>query len=266
VLWSPEVRGGKGEEMLRRTQAVVFSPLALFNGWATDDKLWTHEEVKDEIRAAILLRMRLLPYLYTTFAQYHYEGTPVVRPMQLVEGFTTPPAQSESGRLDATANPYAIGRVNEVKDQYMLGDSLLVAPVPPGVKTRKVVLPAGRWYDFYTGRLAGEGQTVEVAPPLSRIPLFVKDGGLIPLIPERQWAPGRDEVLPLEVRHYGERPGKLRLYDDDGETFDYERGEYSWTLLRVMGNARGERRGEVTPDARGKRWRYSEVTWTFMTN
>lgn len=265
VLWSPEVRGGRGEEMLRRTQAVVFSPLALFNGWATDDKLWTHAEVKDDIRAAIALRMRLLPYLYTTFAQYHYEGTPVVRPMQLVEGFSAAQAQSESGRLDATANPYAIGRVSEVKDQYMLGDSLLVAPIPPGVKTRKVVLPPGRWYDFYTGRLAGEGQTVEVTPPLSQIPLFVKDGGLIPLIPERQWAPDRDEVLPLEVRHYGERPGRLALYDDDGETFDYERGEYSWTTLNVSRDARGAWQGSVTPDARGKRWRYSEVTWTFMT-
>jgi alpha-glucosidase (family GH31 glycosyl hydrolase) len=264
VLWSPEVRGGKGEEMLRRTQAVVFSPLALFNGWATDDKLWTHAEVKDDIRAAVLLRMRLLPYLYTTFAQYHYEGTPVVRPMQLVEGFNAP-AQTESGRLDATANPYAIGRVNEVKDQYMLGDSLLVAPIPPGVKTRKVVLPAGRWYDFYTGRFAGEGQTVEATPPPSQIPLFVRDGGLIPPIPERQWAPGRDEVLPLEVRHYGERPGRLALYDDDGETFDYERGEYSWTVLSVGKSERGTWQGSVTPDPRGKRWRYSEVTWAFMT-
>ena len=252
--------------MLRRTQAVVLSPLALFNGWATDDKLWTHAEVKDDIRAAILLRVRLLPYLYTTFAQYHYEGTPVVRPMQLVKGFTTPQAQTEPGRPDATANPYAIGRVNEVKDQYMLGDALLVAPIPPGVKTRKVVLPPGRWYDFYTGRLAGEGQTIEVTPPLSRIPLFVTDGGLIPLIPERQWAPGRDEVLPLEVRHYGERPGRLVLYDDDGETFAYERGEHSWTALNVTRDARGAWQGSVTPDPRGRRWRYSDLTWTFMTN
>jgi alpha-glucosidase (family GH31 glycosyl hydrolase) len=264
VLWSPEVRGGKGEEMLRRTQAVVLSPLALFNGWATDDKLWTHEEVRDDIRAAILLRMRLLPYLYTAFAQYHYEGTPVARPLQLLEGFRTP-ARSEPGRLDATADPYAIGRVEEVKDEYMLGDSLLVAPIAPGVKTRKVLLPAGRWYDFYTGRLAGDGQTVEVTPPQSQTPLFVKDGALVPLIPERQWAPGSEEVLPLEVRHYGELPGALALYDDDGETFDYERGEYSWTVLRVTRDARGAWQGTVTPDARGKRWRYSDVTWKFMT-
>ena len=92
VLWSPEVRGGEGEDMLRRIQAVCFSPLALFNGWATDTKLWTHPEVADGIRQAIVLRMRLLPYWYTAFAQYHEEGTPVVRPLALVEGRTvTPP-------------------------------------------------------------------------------------------------------------------------------------------------------------------------------
>jgi alpha-D-xyloside xylohydrolase len=62
VLWSPEVRGGEGEDMLRRVQAVCFSPLALFNGWATATKLWTHAGVAGDIRDAIKLRMRLLPY------------------------------------------------------------------------------------------------------------------------------------------------------------------------------------------------------------
>jgi alpha-D-xyloside xylohydrolase len=264
VLWSPEVRGGKAEDMLRRTQAVCLSPLALFNGWATDDKLWTHTDVKEHIRDAILLRLRLLPYLYTTFAQYHYQGTPVIRPMQLVAGFQSP-AQQTSGRLEATANPYAIGRVEEVKDQYMFGDALLVAPIPAGVKSRKVVLPAGRWYDFYTGKLAGENQTVEVTPPLSQIPLFVKDGALVPMIGERQWAPAADEILALEIRHYGEQPGRFAVYDDDGETFNYEKGDFSWTQLSVSKDARGLWQGRVTPDKNGRRWRYSTVSWSFMT-
>jgi alpha-D-xyloside xylohydrolase len=264
VLWSPEVRGGKGEDMLRRTQAVVFSPLALFNGWATDDKLWTHAEVKDAIREAIVLRLRLLPYLYTTFAEYHYRGTPVVRPMQLVEGFKAAEPQAY-GKLDATANPYAIGRVEEVKDQYMLGDALLVAPIPPGVKSRQVVLPAGRWYDFYTGKLAGENQVIEVMPPLSQIPLFVKDGALLPMIGERQWAPADGEILPLEVRHYGAQAGSLALYDDDGETFNYEKGEYSWTQLRVTKDRQGRWQGSVTADPNGRKWHYAPVTWAFMT-
>jgi alpha-glucosidase (family GH31 glycosyl hydrolase) len=264
VLWSPEVRGGEGEDMLRRTQAVCFSPLALFNGWATKTKLWTHPEVADGIRETIMLRQRLLPYWYTTFAEYHFRGTPVIRAMPLVHGFNAR-ASEEAGQLDATANPYAIGKVVETKDQYLVGDALLVAPIAPGAKTRKVVLPAGKWYDFYTGALAGENQTIEVAPPLTRIPLFVRDGALIPLAPERQWAPKPDERVALEVRHYGEKPGSLSVYDDDGETFAYENGDYSWTELTATRDAAGRWTGAVKPAANGKPWRYADVTWTFMT-
>jgi alpha-glucosidase (family GH31 glycosyl hydrolase) len=242
VLWSPEVRGGDGEDMLRRTQAVCFSPLALFNGWATSTKLWSHPELFDEIRGAIKLRMRLLPYWYTAFAQYHFEGTPVVRPMPLVAG-----------------------RALEIKDQYMIGDALLVAPIAPGAKTRTVVLPAGKWFDFHTGALVGENEKVEVRPALSETPVFVKDGGLVPMVGERFHAPGPNEVLPLEVRHYGEKAGRMALYDDDGETFDYERGERSWTGLAVERDGSGAWKGSVTPDPQGKKWRYSNVTWTFMT-
>jgi alpha-D-xyloside xylohydrolase len=75
----------------------------------------------------------------------------------------------------------------------------------------------------------------------------------------------RDEVLALEVRHYGEKPGTIDLYDDDGETFDYERGERSWTRLEAARDALGEWRGTVSPDANGKGWRYRDVTWRFMT-
>ncbi len=264
VLWSPEVRGGEGEDMLRRIQAVCFSPLALFNGWATATKLWTDASVADHIRDAIKLRMRLLPYWYTTFAQAHYEGTPVVRPMPLIAATTTP-AANHPGQLDATTNPYAIGRVPEVKDQYMIGDALLIAPIAPGARTRKVVLPAGKWFDFHTGRLVGEQQTIEIAPALSETPVFVKDGALVPLIGDRLYAPGPDEVLALEVRHYGEQPGSLNLYDDDGESFDYERGDRSWTRLSVARDAGGAWKGSVTPDPNGKRWRYGSVTWKFMT-
>lgn len=266
VLWSPEVRGSNsGEDMLRRTQAVCFSPLALYNGWASSQKIWTHAEVKDQIRAAIVLRERLLPYFYNAFAQYHYQGTPVIRPMQLVSGLAVA-EPGEAGKLDATANPYEVpAAAREVKDQYMFGDALLVAPIAPDVKSRKVLLPAGKWYDFYTGKFAGENQTIDVTPSLDAMPVFVKDGSLVPLLAEdRQWVPAANETVALEVRHYGEAPGKLALYDDDGETFDYEKGEYSWTQLTAAKDASGAWRGAVAPDANGRKWHYSDVKWTFM--
>jgi len=264
VLWSPEVRGGTGEDMLRRMQAVCFSPLALYNGWATSTKLWSHPEVVDALRETITLRLRLLPYWYTAFAQYHFEGTPVIRAMPLIPGVKTL-GSTEAGKLDATANPYAIGKVTELKNQYLVGDALLVAPIASGATSRKVVLPPGKWYDFYTGKLVGENETIEVTPPLSQIPLLVKDGALIPLIGERQWAPGPSDIVPLEVRHYGEAPGTISIYDDDGETFDYERGEFSWTDLKVTRDADHQWHGTVAPRTNGKKWHYSDVTWKFMT-
>ncbi len=267
VLWSPEVRGSKnGEDMLRRTQAVCFSPLALYNGWASEQKLWSLAEVKDHIRDAIVLRGRLLPYLYHTFAQYRYEGTPPIRPMQLFAGVTAETPTIKAGKLDATANPYEVApAAREVKDQYMFGDSLLVAPIPPGVKTRKVLLPAGKWYDFHTGNLVGANETIEVTPSLATIPVFVKDGALIPMIEPRLRAPSAGETVALEVRHYGEAPGQMRLYDDDGETFNSEKGDCSWTALAVARNANGKWEGNVTPDHKGKRWSYGDVKWTFMS-
>ncbi|MDO8542622.1 MAG: glycoside hydrolase family 31 protein [Opitutaceae bacterium] len=267
VLWSPEVRGSNnGEDMLRRTQAVCFSPLALYNGWASSQKLWTHEAVKDHIRAAIQLRLRLLPYFYQAFAQYHHQGTPVIRPMPLAMGVRAS-VDSEPGRLDATSNPYEVPRAaRETKDQYFFGDSLLVAPIAPGAQSRRVLLPPGKWYDFHSGKFAGENETIEVAPSLSELPVFVKDGALIPMLAdERQYAPRPGERVGLEVRHYGDAPGRVSLYDDDGETFDYERGEYSWTELITRKDAAGKWSGAIVPDANGKRWSYGEVSWRFMS-
>ncbi|HEY0862827.1 MAG TPA: TIM-barrel domain-containing protein [Lacunisphaera sp.] len=266
VLWSPEVRGSdRGEDMLRRLQAVCFSPLALYNGWASAQKLWTHADVKDAIRDAIVLRGRLLPYLYNTFAQYRHEGTPPIRPMQLAAGVTAHASTAAAGRLDATTNPYEVPpAVREVKDQYMFGDSLLVAPIAPGVKSRKVLLPAGKWYDFHTGKYAGANETIEVTPALATLPVFVKDGALIPLIEARPHAPAAGEVVPLEIRHYGEAPGQLALYDDDGETFDFEKGAFSWTQLGVTRDAAGHWQGTVTTGPSGRKWSYGEVTWVFM--
>ena len=263
VLWSPEVRGGRGAELVRRTQAVCFSPLALYNGWAVKTRLWEDAEAAVHVRAAIQLRLRLLPYWYTAFAQYHHYGTPVVRPMPLLPGFRPEKPPARPGTIDLEANPYAVVAVPEVKDQYLIGDSLLVAPISGHAASRKVTLPPGRWYDFYTGKLAGEDTTIEVSPPLAHIPLFVKDGGLVPMIGERLQTPRAGEALALEVRHYGQAPGAMSLYDDDGETFAYENGELSWTELTATRDGKGRFRGAVR--ASGRPSRYKSVSWTFMT-
>jgi alpha-glucosidase (family GH31 glycosyl hydrolase) len=260
VLWTPEARSSKSsEEWLRRMQTVCFSPMAMLNAWADGTKPWTFPDVAEQVKEVMQLRMQLLPYLYTTFAQYHFEGKPPVRAMNLVEGFAFEEKTME-GKLNSTDNPYAQAVKQDMKDQYMLGDYLLVAPMFAGEKNRKVVLPTGKWYDFYTGKLVGEGETIEIQNDMDKIPLYVKDGGIIPMIPPVLHTPRKNERHPLTIRHYGKKAGIFNLYDDDGETFDYERQQYSWSALRVTNN--GKLTGLVTA---GSEFRYDNPQWVFMT-
>ncbi len=266
ILWTPEVRASpSAEEWVRRMQSVCFSPMAMLNAWADGTKPWTYPEVEKAVSDVANLRMQLLPYLYSTFAQYHFEGKPPFRAMNLVEGFGFKPT-IVAGSLDATANPYAMSIRKDIKDQYMVGDYLLVAPMFTGEKSRTVYLPAGKWYDFYTGKLAGENEEITISPPLNKIPLFVKDGGLIPMVSVHRQAPKIDEKLPLEVRHYGSLPGSFVLYDDDGVSFNYEKGQYSFTRLTVIKDRNGSLKEQDIAVDNNKPFGYSKsVKWTFMS-
>ena len=110
ILWCPEIRSARdGGEWLNRMHTVCFSPLAMLNAWASGQKPWSFPEVTAAVREVIELRMRLLPYLYTAFADYHQHGVPPIRSML----------------LEATA----IGEpIHEDNSLFMFGPSILVAP------------------------------------------------------------------------------------------------------------------------------------------
>ncbi len=267
VLWTPEVRGSKsGEEWLRRFQSVVFSPMAMINAWASGTKPWSFPEVAEQIKEYSMLRMKMMPYWYTEFARYHYDGIPPFRAMNLEPGFNPDDAvKSEltSGNLED--NPYLEAVTKEIKDQYMAGEYLLVAPMFAGQTSRRVVLPKGDWFDFYTGEFVGNGETIEVTPGLDRIPVYVKDGGIIPMMAPCLHAPAAGEKVDLEIRHYGKANGSYRLYDDDGETFDYEKGLFSWRDIKVERQKNGKFKGSISKAERGKPDSVGKVTWKFMT-
>lgn len=248
---------------MRRLQTVVFSPLAMLNAWADGTKPWSFADVEHDVRDLLYLRMQLIPYLYTAFADYHFEGTPPVRAMNLEPAFNAETTVVEKGRLDGTANPYKMGKKLEMKDQYMLGADLLVAPLFVGEKERKVVLPQGKWYDFYTGEYAGEAETITAAPGIARIPVYVRDGAIVPLYPPVASLDG--SKLPLEIRHYGEKPGSYSLYEDDGETFGYENGEYTRINIRVDVK-NGKKRGHVDIPKGARLWSLTgKYQFRFMT-
>ena len=256
LLWTPEVRSAaSAEEWVRRMQLVCFSPLAMLNAWADGTKPWSFPEVASIVRETLRLRLRLIPYLYSAFARYHFEGLPPFRAMAL-EGLQAP-ASSEPVELDATENPYALAAAAEVTDQYMMGDCLLVAPMLPGQASRSVLLPPGNWVDFHSGQTIAGGGEVRVEAALERIPLFVRDGGIIPLAAE-------DNPRVLEIRHYGKATGGFSLYDDDGESFAYEHGEYTWLQLRAEADGADGLTGTVENLGPGVSQSWDEFRWVWM--
>lgn len=267
VLWTPEVRGSKSaEEWLRRFQSVVFSPMAMINAWASGTKPWSFPEVAKQVKEYALLRMQMMPYWYTEFARYHFDGIPPFRAINLEPGFN--PEQiitSELKTSNLEDNPYLEAIAKEIKDQYMAGEYLLVAPMFAGQTKRTVMLPKGNWYDFYTGKYVGNGERITVSPGLDRIPVFVKDGAIIPFMEAALHAPKAGQKINLEIRHYGKADGAYRLYDDDGETFDYEKGVYSWRDIKVTRDKKGRLHGTISKAEKGKPNSIATVTWKFMT-
>jgi len=256
ILWTPEVRSaGNGQEWLSRIQTVCFSPMANLNAWASGAKPWNFPEVTDQVREVMQLRMRLLPYLYSAFGDYHLKGIPPMRAMIL----DAPSAIRETvvtGTLDGEKDPYASAKNVTTADQFMFGPSILVAPFYQAAASRKgkpatvastdtarnVILPQGEWFDFHTGKAVGGGKTITVtaAETGGKIPLFVRGGALIPMLKASVNNTAGVYGADLEVRQYGRGDAVFDLYEDDGKTFDYEKGVYRIRRLAVTNGTLSE--------------------------
>lgn len=206
VIWCAEIRSANSdEEWVRRMQSACLSPIAQLNAWDSGKKPWSYPAVDGPVRDAMTLREALVPYLYTAFAQYRFDGIPPIRPMCLVDG-------------------------GEETDQYMLGSDLLVAPMLVGDTTRKVRLPKGGWCDYFTGAKVGSDETITVSPALDRIPLFVREGAAIPTAPGQLHV---DPSAPIVLRCYGAGPWTGSLYEDDGVGFGFEKGDFGLFVIRA---------------------------------
>lgn len=219
LLWTPEVRDMKSvEELYRRVQVVIFSADALVNPWYMMLPPWlqidkdasnrkevmpNHAEVTEVIKRLFELRMSLIPYCYSAFNEYRQNGTPPIRALV----------------MDWPDDPATYG----VDDQFMAGQSLMVAPIFTGEKKRSVYLPQGDWYDFWTGEMFTGGKVIEVSKPLDQIPVYIKDNSLLPLAKPVEHV-AEDTCFELAVRVYGANPAPFALYEDDGVTLDFEKG------------------------------------------
>jgi alpha-glucosidase len=176
-------------------------------------------------RAALELRMQLLPYLYGLFCEAEETGTPVWRPLFLE--FPDDPASAA------------------VEDQIMLGPSLLVAPVlERGAREREVYLPPGRWLAWHDDAQYVGPRRVRVAAPLDRLPLFARAGSILPMqSPILHVGEPPQEPCILQVMPGAD--GAATLVEDDGESTAYRSGELARTPLRLWHRAGGRLRLEI---------------------
>ena len=162
-------------------------------------------------KKAIELKYTLLPYIYTCAREAYETGMPLMRAM-----FLEYPEDRECRRTDM---------------QFMFGPSLLVAPVvEKGARTREVYLPKGRWYDWADGTVYEGGHYVTVPAPLDKTPVLVKEGAMVPTVPVVMHT-AEAEGAPLTLRCYPKEGETVRytLYEDDGTSLGYQRGEYALT-------------------------------------
>ncbi len=222
---------GFHERFIRWFQYSTFCPLQRVHGYQTDTEFWRYgKQVETQAKRYLDLRYRLFPYIYSEAARMTFEGTTLMRP--LVMDFAD----------DQTAL--------EQNYEYMFGPAFLVAPVlEPDVEYWDVYLPQADedWIDFWNGTSNQGGQSVRVACPLGQIPLQVRAGSIVPLGPKQQYI-GERASDPIELRIYMGADGRFTLYEDEGDTYEYEKGVYAtidfaWdqmTKTLTIGKRKGE--------------------------
>jgi alpha-D-xyloside xylohydrolase len=115
----------------------------------------------------------------------------------------------------------------DVGDQFLFGPAILVNPVTdPGAISRRLYLPKARWYDFWSGAPVEGGRAIEAEAPLERMPLYVRAGSILPLGPAIEYT-GEKPADPIELRVYRGADGHFTLYEDEGDTYHYEQGQYA---------------------------------------
>ena len=174
--------------------------------WRAAPEELNNPNVEPILRKYLELRMQLLPYTYTAIRETHETGLPVIRAMWLHHPD------------DATAVANGM--------QYYWGSDLLVAPVvEKGATLRKLYLPRGAWYDFWTNQRIAGGREIEKPVDLATMPIYVRAGAVLPMGPVKQYTEEPSDA-PTQLIVYPGANGSSTLYDDDGISFNHRNGDY----------------------------------------
>jgi alpha-glucosidase len=179
-----------------------------------DSEPWSYgEEVEQIARNFIKFRYQLMPYIYSLFHEASTTGKPVQRSLALEYPF-----------VEQVYN-------HTYHNQYLFGPSILVAPIESNKELMKVYLPAGEWYYLYTGQKYLGDQEIFLDCPIHRLPVFIKGGALLPMKKSgiNTKSEGADFILHV---YPGQVASEFLFYEDDGETFAYQQGNFSKRTIR----------------------------------
>jgi alpha-glucosidase/alpha-D-xyloside xylohydrolase len=180
--------------------------------WRVDPAELGNAAIEPIQKKYLELRYRLLPYTYTAVRQAYESGLPIIRALW----------------LHYPDDPAAVARGHE----YLWGRDILVAPVfEKGTTRRRLYLPRGDWFDFWTEERVGGGREIERAVDLATMPLYVRAGAVVPIGPVRQYAE-EPVTAPLTLVVFPGASGTSTLYDDDGISFAHKNGEFMRLLLQ----------------------------------
>ncbi|GGF04095.1 glycoside hydrolase family 31 protein [Hymenobacter cavernae] len=174
------------------------------------------------------LRYRLMPYIYSLAGQTHHQNGTIMRGLVMDFG------------QDAA--------VRNISNQFLFGPSLLVNPVTDyHARSRSLYLPAGTgWFDFYSGQYQKGGQTITADAPLERMPLYVREGSILPFGPAIQYTTEKP-TDPITLYVYTGKDGQFTLYEDENVNYNYEKGAFATIPLTYDEKAKtltiGERKG-----------------------
>ena len=219
------------ELFVRWFQFGTFNPILRVHGTRKNgqNELWSYGPDAQQILTEFdTLRYRLLPYIYSLAWMTTNQAYTPMRP--LVMDFRTDIEAANIG------------------DQFLFGPAFLVSPVTePGVNRRRLYLPAGKWYDFWSGGAVEGPRRLDAAAPLERLPLYMRAGSIVPLGPALEWSQEKPED-PIEIRVYPGADGEFTLYEDENDNYNYEKGVYA-TISLSWDDARqvltiGDRQGK----------------------
>lgn len=208
----------ESELMVRWIQNGIFQPRFSIHSTNIDNTVtepWMYSNCKEHVKSAIELRYRMIPYLYSLMERAHQTGLPIMEPM-------------------CSAFQHDEKCYNEGVD-FMFGDALLVANVvEKGAKTRKVYLPENEvFYDFYTREEYQGGKVIEVPVDLGSIPMFIRGGSLIPMAINQMNNLMTQKTTGIRLICAPDHDGAFDLYEDDGSTMNYTKGDYLKTKITM---------------------------------